>query len=422
MARPVAVVAAILVAPLLTGAAVLAIADNEGGGFPGAVEFGSNRGVSPGDRTTEEFLTATASCGPLPAGDHFAPIAGDDEPDLELVPVADIELAAVMTFLPDGSALVGRQTGQVVHLVDGEPADLPVIDLSADTATKDDQGLLGLAVDPEGAWLYLHHTDALGDSIVRAYPIRNGLPDPYGEETILRVDQPTRQHNGGALAFGPDGYLYVTFGDGGGLGDPYRNAQDPATVLGSVVRFQPLPGSIPPAAPAIDNPFVGGPRDSAWSWAYGTRNPFRFSFDPETGDLWLPDIGQQCVEEINVLTPDDAGANLGWNVIEGDRPFLGTAEDLPDRLDPVFTYRHDVGLCAIVGGVVYRGAAIPELQGRYVFTDYCNGQLVALDPATGDVVRWPETRVERAVSITADPDGELWVTSLEDGVFRLVAG
>jgi len=420
MARPAAVVTALLAAPLLVGAAIGALADNGGGGFPGAVEFGSNRGVSPSDRTTAEFAAATRSCGPLPSTDHFAPVAGADEPDLALEPVAPLSLASTMAFLPDGTALVGQQTGQVWRLADGGLSASPVLDLSADTAIRDDQGLLGLAVDPAAEWLYVNHTNGLGDNVLRAYPLVGSVPDPLREERIVEVDQPTRQHNGGGLAFGPDGLLYATFGDGGGLGDPYRNSQDPSTVLGSVVRFEARPGAIPPAVPAPDNPFTGGPRDSAWSWAYGTRNPFRFSFDRETGDLWIPDVGQQCTEEINVLTPDDAGANLGWNVLEGDRPFLCEPDDLPDRHDPVFTYRHDVGICAVVGGFVYRGTAIPALVGRYMFTDYCNGQIVALDPGTGEVVRWVDARVERPVSLAEDPDGELWVTSLVDGVVRLV--
>lgn len=408
--------------PVLITSVVLGIVDNAGGGA-GPLQFASATGVRVDDETTAEYRAATASCGPLPSA-HFAATAGPGDPQLRLEPVLDLPGASAMAFLPDGRAFVAQLTGAIWAMdPSGRLSDAPVVDLSARTKAVSDAGMLGLAVDPAGEWLYVHHNDERGDGTVRAYPLEDGVPDPSGGTVLMVVDQPSTQHNGGDVRFGPDGYLYVTFGDGGGLGDPFHNSQDLSTVLGSLVRLEPRPGEDPPARPAPGNPWEDGPGDAAWAYLYGTRNPFRFSWDRETGDLWIPDLGQQCVEEINVVPAGSGGGqNLGWSVVEGTRPFLGEVDDVVDHHAPLFEYRHDVGLCAVVGGFVYRGAAVEELRGRYVFTDLCDGAVMTLDPVSLVATRHPTAATSRPVAFAEDPAGELYVLSLEDGVFRLTAG
>ena len=204
--------------------------------------------------------------------------------------------------------------------------------------------------------------------------------DPASERGVLFVDQPFSNHNGGALAFGPDGYLYVGLGDGGSAGDPMGNAQSLSTLLGKLLRISPRPSKGEPYAIPPDNPFVG--RDGARPeiWAYGLRNPWRFSFDTATGDLWIGDVGQNAWEEID-LEPagSDGGSNFGWDRLEGTHPFEGSPA--PDSIAPVFEYAHGDGSCSVTGGYVYRGERIPTLAGAYLFGDYCRGRPGGVRPA-----------------------------------------
>lgn len=353
-----------------------------------------------------------------------------DLPELSPVPVANfgIELdpflslpaATVLTFVDETSGFVADRIGNVHSFGPGGLSAGPVIDLSDNTGANDDQGLLGLTVDPSGEWLYLHHTVTEGDSVVRAYPLDGASVDADRGVEIIVVDQPSRQHNGGDLAFGPDGYLYVSFGDGGGLGDPRHHGQDLGTVLGAILRLDVDPTAEPRYRAAPGNPHIGVEGRNDLIWAHGVRNPFRLSFDRVQGDLWVADVGQQCVEEVNHLTTGDGGANLGWNAYEGSRRFVG--DQLPDHRPPDFEYRHGMGLCAIVGGYVYRGAAFPELLGRFVFTDLCNGRIYAVIPGgTPEVIELP-LQVARPVAFGQDPSGELYIVSNEDGiVYRLAS-
>ena len=423
MRRPAAVL--VLVAacvPLTLALVVRLLLDNTGGGS-GPLRFATNDG-GPTDQSGEEFVTSNEPCG-RPAEMMIDPERpGDPAAASELA--VSVTGATIVTFGPDGLGYLGSQAGEVWVFDPGDPpAELgpPTIDLTAETSTKNDQGLLGLAVDPIGTWLYLNRTDARGDSVIDAYPLSDGQPDPLGREPVLLVDQPTSQHNGGGLAFGPDGFLYATFGDGGGQGDPHHNAQDPGTVLGSVVRFEPRPGQDPPAAPAPGNPFTGD-RDEAWSWMIGLRNPFRLSFDSGTGDLWIGDVGQQCTEEIDHFDGvGSGGENLGWNLVEGDRPFLAEQteiDSLPGYHEPLVTYHHRGGQCAVIGGTVYRGSALPDLVGWYVFSDLCGGRLLALEPGTNRIVDLGAPTADRITAVVADPDGELWIVSMTQGLRRVM--
>ncbi len=362
-----------------------------------------------------EFIQANEPCSP-PA-QHAIVDAPAAEAPFALELETEVPESAIIAFAPDGRAFIGQRTGQI-HLWTGAGTPVVALDLSSRTSTENDQGLLGLTVSPDGGWLYVNHTLDTGPSRIIAFPIVEGVPREEGSSVILTLDQPSRLHNGGDLAFGGDGMLYASFGDGGGLGDRFYNGQDLTTPLGAVIRIDPRPGESPAFEIPADNPFVGDPVADPLIWVNGVRNPFRFSFDVD-GSLWLADLGQQCVEEVNVLTAADAGANLGWNVWEGDQPFVGELADGEVHRTPDFTYWHGQGWCAVIGGHVYRGAAMPELVGSYVFTDLCKGQLVIASPDFSDV-RATGISVEQPVDLSVDPDGELYLVSLGGTIHRVV--
>lgn len=323
-------------------------------------------------------------------------------------------------------AFLGERGGRVRLVAGGRIGRGIVLDLSADTQQAGDGGLLGLALDPDGGWLYVYRTDRSQDDVITAYPLDgDGLPVAAGEVVVLEVDHPTSpMHHGGAFAFGPDGYLYAGFGDGGGLGDPRGNAQDGGTLLGKIVRIDPTPGGAEPYAVPADNPFVGRDGWRPEIWVLGVRNPFRLNFDTATGDLWLGDVGQSCWEELDVLAAADGrspGANLGWDHREGTAAFEGGG--VPGQgLEPVHSYGHRGGFCAVVAGVVVRGNLTPELDGWFLFTDFCKGRIMAFHPGSDtEPPRLLDTgaHVERPVAIVVGPDSAPWVLSLEGTVSRL---
>lgn len=226
--------------------------------------------------------------------------------------------------------------------------------------------------------------------------------------------------------FGRDHMLYVAFGDGGGLGDPRENAQDPTSLLGKVLRIEPTPDERQPYRVPADNPFVGRPSWAPEIWVLGVRNPFRITLDELNGDLWLGDVGQSCWEEIDRLPtgPRGAGgANLGWDRFEGHEPFEG-GRLVGRPLTPVHTYSHRGGRCAVVAGPVVRGAALPALDGLMLFADYCAGRILGLRAGTTDddaTVIDLGLPVEQPVAIATGPSGRPWVLSLDGAVYEVVA-
>jgi len=336
-----------------------------------------------------------------------------------LVQVGEVEQPTALVFRDavSGDGLLASRTGQVHPVIDGDIVDEVVLDLSDDTIDEGDGGLLALAYDPEGNWLFAYRTTAEQDEELTAYPLdAAGLPNVDGERLILAVDHPpSEQHHGGAFGFGPDGYLYLGLGDGGGLGDPGENAQDPGTLLGKVIRIDPTPEAPEPYAVPADNPFVGRDGWRPEIWALGVRNPFRLSFDAGTGDLWLADVGQSCWEELNRLPAGIGGQNLGWDVREGNHRFEGGQPTGGETQEPELTYAHRRGWCAIAVGPV-------EADGGVLHTDYCSGRLMVLQPGgTGRAPRLLDTgvRLQRPVAVVAGPGGEPWVLSLEGGVYRV---
>ena len=373
----------------------------------------------PEPTTTSAEPSSTTSA---PTTATTAGSASLDDVALRLIEVAEVESPTAMAVRPgdDETVFVAERRGRVRPLT-GDALGEPIVDISGDVSTGGERGLLGLAFSPAGDRLYLSYTDRNGDSRIDELLVRGDDVDLASRRQVLGVDQPAPNHNGGNIAFGPDGFLYVALGDGGGGGDPEGHGQDTDTLLGSILRIDPLNRGDDPYAIPASNPFLGG-GGRGEIWAYGLRNPWRFSFDRATGDLWIADVGQGAVEEIDLLPADAGGgqgANLGWDRLEGSRPFEGDAP--AEHVLPVFEYDRSAGGCSVTGGFVYRGTAIAGLQGAYLFSDYCDNELRAIVVRDGDVVAERRLGVEvpDIVSFGEDATGELYALSLGGAIYRL---
>lgn len=395
-----------------TGVVVVAAAAGGAAGLVGPVSAASSSRVA-----------ADRACAPV-ASDPVPVLAGTIV-SAEVVGRAEAPTSLALRPGTDGDGVLGERRGRLVEVQDGEVTGRVVLDLSADTTGDGDGGLLGVAYDPHEPWLYVYRATEARDDVVTAYPLdAAGLPRQQDEREILLVDHPpSKQHHGGSFLIDPGGLLYVGLGDGGGLGDPLENAQDPSTLLGKVLRIDPTPGDEQPYAVPSDNPFVGRHGWRPEIWVLGVRNPFRMSLDEATGDLWLGDVGQSCWEELDRI-PAAGGANLGWDRREAAADFEGG--EVPGReLLPVAARPHVDGWCAIVAGYVPRDSAAPALDGWLLHTDYCAGRILALrtDGAPGAP---PELRdlgvhVAAPIAIVPGPAGRPWVLSLDGEVLELRA-
>lgn len=387
-----------------------------------------------------------------------------------------------LTHAGDGSGrLFILEQGGRISIWDGERLlDEPFLDISALVTTRgNEQGLLSLAFAPDYAdsgEAYVSYSGSGGRSVIARYAVDPGNPnrlDPDSAEVIFQLDQPYSNHNGGLIKFGPDGYLYFGLGDGGSGGDPLGSGQDLTTLLGAMLRID-----VTPAAPAAggagsgddspgsgggsghggpgggtgtasagnyrippDNPYVnsGPPGAKHEIWAYGLRNPWRFSFDRETGDLYIADVGQNEIEEINFQPAHSPGGeNYGWNTWEGSRRYSRSDTEGPGPVVfPILEYSHTGSNCSVTGGYVYRGRSIPALRGVYIYGDYCSGLIWGAKPADGDggsagsgpeaVPGWVTADLFSSglmiSSFGEDEDGELYVFDhREGGIYRLVPG
>jgi glucose/arabinose dehydrogenase len=313
-----------------------------------------------------------------------------------------------------------EQTGRVRVLRDGGMDPAPVLDVSRQIKAGGEQGLLGIAFSPDGRYLYLDYTDTPGDTHVAEFAMRGNRPDPGSQRNLLTVDQPFANHNGGQLAFGPDRLLYVALGDGGGAGDPNGNGQSLGTLLGKILRIDPRPSGGRPYGIPRDNPFVDRSGARPEIWDFGLRNPWRFSFDPATRDLWIADVGQGGWEEIDHERAGLGGRNYGWNRLEGSHRFQGSPP--AGAVGPVLEYDHDGGACTVIGGSVYRGRAIPELRGAYLYGDYCLGWVKAVTAGRVGEPRDLGIKVPSLTSFGTDRRGELLALSGGGQVFRIVKG
>jgi glucose/arabinose dehydrogenase len=310
---------------------------------------------------------------------------------------------------------------------DGAVMPTPFLDIiSLVNSSGSEQGLLGLAFHPrysENGFFYVHYSDLNGDTAIARYQVSAdpNVADPTTASMLLQIDQPYSNHNGGHLLFGPDGYLYIGMGDGGSGGDPHGNGQNPTALLGKMLRID-VDGGSPYAIP-WDNPFVNTPDARGEIWATGLRNPWRYSFDRLTGDLYIADVGQNEYEEVNFAPLGTSGLNYGWNRMEGTHCFRADDCDRDGLVLPIGEYDHDEG-CSITGGNVYRGSAYPALFGGYFFGDFCSGRIWSLHRDAGGA--WIQTELlESDAEISAfgeDTNGELYLTSMGDGaIYQLTA-
>jgi glucose/arabinose dehydrogenase len=332
-----------------------------------------------------------------------------------------------------GRVFVLEQGGLIKVVENGQLLSRPFLDLTGQVSPigpgYSERGLLGLAFHPRfraNGLFFVNYTDRRGDTQVvryRASPADRNVADPASAMTILTQPQPYANHNGGHLAFGPDGYLYIGLGDGGSANDPQGNGQNLATWLGKLLRID-VDGGEPYAIPP-DNPFRARAGARPEVWAYGLRNPWRYSFDRATGDLYIADVGQNAWEEIDVQPAGSPGGeNYGWNLMEGAHCRAGVACDRSGLSLPVAEYGRSAG-CSVTGGYVYRGSAQPGLVGAYVYGDYCSGRVWGL--ARGTAGSWRSAELLQAPhvqlsSFGEDEAGEVYLTSLGEGVvYRLVA-
>jgi glucose/arabinose dehydrogenase len=342
---------------------------------------------------------------------------------IELSRIATLDQPLAMAVRTGDDALyVAEKGGVIVAIRNGNVDPTPVLDISGDVSGGGEQGLLGLAFSPDGAFLYVNYTDTGGDTQVVEYAFGDSGAVKGSRRPVLSIHQPFSNHNGGNLVFGPDGFLYIGMGDGGSQGDPNRNGQNLGVLLAKMLRIDPRPFQGAPYSVPSDNPFVGRAGARPEIWAYGVRNPWRFSFDRETGDLWIGDVGGSDREEVDFQPAGQGGQNYGWNLMEGTLP---RSDNLPAGMTlPIYDYDHSDGRCVVTGGYVYRGSAIPALYGAYLFVDFCQGQLMGLREVGGvrKQVLALGPSVDEVASFGQDQNGELYMLSLAGDVFRIVQG
>jgi glucose/arabinose dehydrogenase len=398
-------------------------------------------GASCSSRATTSRTTPGPSTAPPSTATASASPSGSSAPAFDPAQVlvrlrlvtGGLDSPLYATGAGDGSGrvFVPEQGGQIRIVDHGRLLPTPFLDLSSKVVSGGEQGLLGLAFHPDYAddgRFYVDYTDLQGDTVVAEYRRSANDPDradPSSARTILGVDQPFSNHNGGDVVFGPDRDLYVALGDGGSGGDPEGNGQSLDALLGKVLRIDvdhPA-GGRPYGIPA-DNPFVDRSGARPEIWAYGLRNPWRLSFDRATDDLWIGDVGQSAFEEIDHAPAGRGGQNYGWNTMEGPACFEPSSGcDRSGLTLPVASYRHEGGNCTVIGGYVYRGSDFPALRGGYLYADFCTGLIWALNAAASSPhpVRVLDTNFLIS-SFGEDDEGEMYVTSLGSGqLFQVTA-
>ncbi len=354
---------------------------------------------------------------------------------LGLQPVASGLSNPVFLTAPAGDTarlFVVEKTGRIRIIKHGVLLPTPFLDLTDSVTTGSEQGLLGLAFYPDYAtsgrflvsYTSPHGAESGGTSVIARYHVSGSadVADPASGVTLLSLDQPYSNHNGGMIAFGPDGYLYAGFGDGGGGGDPLSTGQDARDLLASILRLD-VSGNGSYTIPS-GNPFATSPTLRHEVWSYGLRNPWRFSFDRGSGALYIGDVGQNAREEIDVEPAASAGgANYGWNTMEGMNCYNAPVCDQSGLTLPVLDYDHGQG-CAVTGGYVYRGTAIPTLVGHYLYSDYCSGWVRSFEWQNGQATnQQDQPALSPGTLITSfgeDAAGELYILQQSGEVYRIV--
>jgi glucose/arabinose dehydrogenase len=318
-----------------------------------------------------------------------------------------------------GRLFVIEKLGHIHIIENGQLIDTPFLNIEDRVNNRSNEmGLLGLAFHPnyaQNGYFFVNYTGAGGDTFISRFQVTNdaNLADPSSEVNLLHIEQPFPNHNGGGLDFGPDGYLYAGMGDGGSAGDPFGNGQNLDTLLGKILRLD-VDSADPYAVPS-DNPFGNE------IWAYGLRNPWRITFDSQTGDLYIGDVGQNQWEEIDIIPANSPGGlNFGWDYFEGNHEYDLPSNASGDFISPIAEYSHGEGGCSVTGGYVYRGS-MPEWNGIYLYGDYCTGFIWGLINVNG---AWQTQRLfDTDVNITSfgqDQNGEIYLVADVGYVYQLV--
>ncbi|MDJ1136060.1 PQQ-dependent sugar dehydrogenase [Streptomyces iconiensis] len=364
-------------------------------------------------------LVATLALSTAAAVEQEAPPRAEAA-KVKLTEVAQAENPTAGVAGPADTVWIAERAGKI-RVMDEQGLGEPVLDISDETTVDGERGLLGLAFDYGAQHLYISFTDLKGTSTIDEFAMEDGRIKEDTRRTVLTQEQPYSNHNGGDIAFGPDGMLYIAFGDGGSGGDPHGNGQNLDTLLGKLLRIDPSKGD--PYAIPEGNPFAGDPKARDEIWSYGLRNPWRFSFDEAKGDLLIGDVGQSAREEIDWAPASSyGGENYGWSQMEGTLPFR-EGQEPANHVPPVFEYDHTPTRCSVTGGYVYRGEAVPGLRGSYVFSDYCEGDIRALTMKNGQVTKETNLGVNggEIVAFAQGGDRELYALALGGSVYRLDA-
>jgi glucose/arabinose dehydrogenase len=371
--------------------------------------------VPPGTSTTGSEPPPTTT--PIPPADELRvrleEVVRVDQPVLVTAPVGDPRLYVV------------DQPGRIWVVTDGEREVL--LDIRDRVGFGGERGLLSMAFHPDHATnglFYVNYTDTSGDTIIAEFQMPEpGRADPGSHRQVLRVGQPASNHNGGMIIFDTAGYLLIGMGDGGGANNEFRTARNPRRLNGAMLRIAVGPGFPEPYGVPADNPYVGTEDGRDEVWAIGLRNPWRFAIDGER--LYVADVGQGRVEEVNVAPSTVAGLDFGWSIMEGDECFRRSSCDASGFVAPVYTYGHGQG-CSVTGGVVYRGSALPEIDGHYFFADYCSGWVrsIVVDD-NGSLIEeldWPGLDVRLPGGFGTDGFGEMYIASQRGPIYKVVRG
>ena len=372
------------------------------------------------------FRICTLTFAALVGGCADDPIPPPSAVTLRLTPVVSGLAFPVFLTAPanDSRLFILEKPGRIRIVENGALLQTPFLDIVSLVSSSGEQGLLGLAFHPRfstNGFFYINYTDLAGHTRVVRYTVsaNRNVASAGSAKLIIGIDQPYSNHNGGMIAFGPDGMLYIGMGDGGSGGDPHNHGQDRLTLLGDMLRIDVDGGD--PYRPAPGNPYIGRTDARPEIWASGLRNPWRFSFDRTAGNLYIADVGQGAQEEVNVVAATQGGVNYGWRIMEGDACYGASTCDRTGITLPVLTYGRAQGQ-SVTGGYVYRGSAIPEIRGHYFYSDYEGGWLRSFRYANGavrDPLTWDIPPSGNITSFGEDAVGELYMMNASGTVFRI---
>ena len=371
------------------------------------------------------FAGCGGSSGSSPAVESESSLAPDQ---LQFESIAEGLASPVFLTAPPGDdrLFVVEQPGQIRIIKNGEVLPTPFLDIAPLVQSGGEEGILSIAFHPSfdtNGFFFVYYTDTNAQSRVERYTVSPNpeRADRTSAALVISIRQPFNNHNGGLVTFGLDGMLYLGLGDGGGGGDKLGHSQDTTTLLGSLLRID-VDSSTPYAIPP-DNPFAGAASARPEIWAYGLRNPWRYAFDADTGLLFIADVGGSEFEEISVVSATEAGLNFGWNILEGAHCYNSNSCSASGLVVPDLEYANPDEGCAVIGGFVYRGEAIPEIRGRYFYSDLCGGWLRSFRIEEGiiqDQIEWDIEPFGQPRSFGQDAKGELYMLTGQGSVLKLI--